>query len=334
MNDITQLRIRLTWRLFLLTGSASVFACVTTLFAQTMSGSLRAGAILTLLAGLILGAVFCSLVARQVARQSHELANAMRLASRLGASQRVEATQAGIFSEVASEWHRALEELAASQFEHQTLAASHYKSLTDFIRMISKAVDERTSHLRGHAERVSAYSVEIARELKLNPDETERIRLSALLHDIGTMGVDDSLVTRDGPLTAEEFEIVKAHTVKGASILRSIESLSDLIPGVELHHESLDGRGYPYGLQGDEIPLMPRIIAVADSFDAMTSARPYQPAMDPQYVLEVMNRLSGTRYDLGAVQALARSVESGAIQAGRCRPQMTFRQKRQCVSTG
>ena len=192
-------------------------------------------------------------------------------------------------------------------------AALHYTALTELMRMIAKAIDERTSYLRGHSERVAIYSAAIARELRMDPAIVERIRLSALLHDIGTIGIEDSLVRKDAPLTPEEFEIVKAHTVKGASILRPIEALNDLIPGVELHHESLDGMGYPHGLKRDEIPMMARIISVADSFDAMTTTRPYQRAMDPDYVLEVMNRLAGIRYDESAVAALTELVQQGIL---------------------
>lgn len=202
---------------------------------------------------------------------------------------------------------------ADQELKPQSEATLHYTALTELMRMFAKAVDERTSYLRGHSERVSVYAAEIARELRIDPAIVERIRLSALLHDIGTIGIEDSVVRKDAPLTPEEFEIVKAHTVKGASILRPIVALNDLIPGVELHHESLDGMGYPYGLKSDEIPMMARIIAVADSFDAMTTARPYQRAMDPEYVLEVMQRLGGVRYDGSAVAALTELVESGLI---------------------
>jgi HD-GYP domain-containing protein (c-di-GMP phosphodiesterase class II) len=116
--------------------------------------------------------------------------------------------------------------------------------------------------------------------------------------------------------------------VKGASILRPIEALHDLIPGIELHHESLDGSGYPYGLRGEEIPVMARIIAVADSFDAMTSARPYQSAMDPGYVLEVLERLAGSRYDAAAVQALATLVKRGTIVVKNLRAPVSFQRRR------
>jgi len=213
------------------------------------------------------------------------------------------------------------------QAKHEE-ARRAYETLAELIRMMAKAVDERAAYLRGHSERVARYSAAIARKLGLDEEKVESIRLSGLLHDIGTLGIEDYLVMKDSPLAPEEFEIVKAHTVKGAAILRPIEMLHDLIPGVELHHESLDGTGYPYGLKGDQIPLMARIIAVADSFDAMTTPRPYQAAMNPEYVLEVMKRLSGARYDSAVVDALTALVRSGALEVKKLRVPVSFRMRR------
>ncbi len=198
----------------------------------------------------------------------------------------------------------------------EAAAANNYAAFTGLVRMFAKAVDERTPYLRGHSERVAQYAVAIATELRIAPVAVERIRLAALLHDIGSLAVVDSLTSKTSSLTPQEYEIVKAHTVRGAAILRPIEALQDLIPGIELHHESLDGRGYPYGLKREDIPLMPRIIAVADSFDAMTTPRPYQAAMSAEYVLEVMSRLAGIRYDEAAVAALSMLVEDGRIRVG------------------
>ncbi len=130
------------------------------------------------------------------------------------------------------------------------------------------------------------------------------------------------------PLTPEEFEIVKAHTVKGAAILRPITMLQDLVAGVELHHESLDGMGYPYGLKGEQIPLMARIVSVADSFDAMTTPRPYQSAMNADYVLDILTRLSGTRYDPSVVVALSELVKTGALEVKNVRTPVSFRMRK------
>ncbi|MGA8109401.1 MAG: HD-GYP domain-containing protein [Acidobacteriaceae bacterium] len=232
-----------------------------------------------------------------------------------------------LFEDVIPSWQTALQALRDTRQEKQDEACLQYQTLTELMRMVAKAVDERTAYLRGHSERVAEYAAEIAKKLGLDPRQTERVRLAALLHDIGCLGVADSVALKETPLTAEEFEIVKAHTVKGAAILRPIPLLQDLVPGVELHHESLDGLGYPYGLKGEQIPLMARIVAVADSFDAMTTPRPYQAAMNADYVLDILKRLAGTRYDAQVVAALTDLVTSGAIEVRKVRTPISFRMR-------
>ena len=233
-----------------------------------------------------------------------------------------------LFADVVPTWQLALRTLREKSNEKSEEARGHYETLKDLMRMIAKAVDERTAYLRGHSERVAAYAAAIAWKLGLDEHQVERVRLAALLHDIGCLGVEDYLVMKTTPLTPEEFEIVKAHTVKGAAILRPITMLQDLVAGVELHHESLDGMGYPYGLKGEQIPLMARIVSVADSFDAMTTPRPYQSAMNADYVLDILTRLSGTRYDPSVVVALSELVKTGALEVKNVRTPVSFRMRK------
>ena len=188
------------------------------------------------------------------------------------------------------------------------------------IQMLAGAVDEKDPYTRGHSDRVTRYSVLIATELGLPDDEIEKIRISAQLHDVGKIGIEDRILKKPGALTQEEFEIMKTHTTKGAIILRPVEQLRDMIPGIELHHESLDGRGYPYGLKGDAIPLMPRVIMVADCFDAMTTNRPYQAAADPEYVVRIINSLAGTKFDPRCVAAFTAVFERGQLHVRRDTP--------------
>lgn len=185
------------------------------------------------------------------------------------------------------------------------------------ITMIAGAVDEKDPYTKGHSDRVTRYSVLLAKEMGLAEEEVEKIRISAQLHDVGKIGIEDRILKKPGALTPEEFEIMKQHTTKGAAILRPVEQLKDMIPGIELHHESLDGRGYPYGLKGDQIPQMPRIIMVADTFDAMTTNRPYQAAMDPEYVVRIINSLANTKFDPQVVAALTSVVEKGLLKVRR-----------------
>jgi putative nucleotidyltransferase with HDIG domain len=185
------------------------------------------------------------------------------------------------------------------------------------IQMLAGAVDEKDPYTRGHSDRVTRYSVMIATELGLSTEEVEKIRIAAQLHDVGKIGIEDRILKKPGALTQEEFDIMKTHTTKGANILRPVEQLRDMIPGIELHHESLDGRGYPYGLKGEAIPLMPRIIMVADTFDAMTTNRPYQAAADPEYVVRIINSLANTKFDPKCVAAFTAVFQRGELQVRR-----------------
>jgi HD-GYP domain-containing protein (c-di-GMP phosphodiesterase class II) len=182
------------------------------------------------------------------------------------------------------------------------------------IRMLSAAIDEKDPYTRGHSGRVSKYSTVIAQELGLSAEELDKLKISALLHDVGKIGVDDKVLKKPGSLTPEEFEIMKTHTTKGANIMRPVSQLKDMLPGIELHHEHLDGRGYPYGLTGPQIPLMARIIAVADTLDAMTTNRPYQSAMDLEFALARIKALTGSKFDQAVVNALDSAVKAGKIR--------------------
>src|SRR5436853_5991789 len=183
--------------------------------------------------------------------------------------------------------------------------------------MLAGAVDEKDPYTKGHSDRVTRYSVILATELALTQEEIEKVRISAQLHDVGKIGIEDRILKKPGALTPDEFEVMKTHTVKGGTILRPVEKLKEMLPGIELHHESLDGRGYPFGLKGDQIPLMPRIIMVADTFDAMTTNRPYQAAMDPEYVIRIINSLANTKFDAYVVAAMTRVFESGKLRIHR-----------------
>src|SRR5262249_7045818 len=133
-------------------------------------------------------------------------------------------------------------------------------------------------------------------------------------------GIEDRILKKPGALTPAEFEIMKTHTTKGANILRPVQQLRDMLPGIELHHEALDGRGYPYGLKGDQIPLLARIIAVADTFDAVTTNRPYQQAHDPVEAIRIINSLVSKRLDPQCAAALTAVFERGEIRVPRSMP--------------
>jgi putative nucleotidyltransferase with HDIG domain len=176
---------------------------------------------------------------------------------------------------------------------------------TGAIRALAVALDARDPYTAGHSERVSVLSVAIGRVLNLPDEQIEVLRLGALLHDIGKIGVPDHVLRKPGPLTPAEFEIIQQHPVLGSRILRSVPFLARHLPIVELHHERPDGRGYPHGLREDDIPLAARIVHVADAYDAITSARAYRAARPGNEAVKELWRCAGTQFHAEIVGALA-----------------------------
>jgi putative nucleotidyltransferase with HDIG domain len=211
------------------------------------------------------------------------------------------------FNKMAGDIEEYIERLKESAEENRELFVGS-------IRMLAAAIDEKDPYTRGHSGRVAKYSSIIGRELGLTPEDLDTLRISALLHDVGKIGVEDRVLKKPGALTPEEFDLMKQHTVKGANIMRPVSQLKNMLPGIELHHEHIDGRGYPYGLQGPQIPLMARIIGVADTLDAMTTNRPYQSAMDLEFALGKIKALAGSKFDAVVVNALDAAVNAGRIR--------------------
>ncbi|MFZ1919420.1 MAG: HD domain-containing phosphohydrolase [Terriglobales bacterium] len=252
--------------------------------------------------------------ARHVTNPLQVLAQSSRAIARGDFSQRVHLKTRTEIGELAATFNTMSEEL--EQFvEDLKRAAEENKALfMGSIQMLAGAVDEKDPYTRGHSDRVTRYSLLIAKEMGLDPGFQEVLRVSAQLHDVGKIGIEDRILKKPGALTPEEFEIMKTHTTKGANILRPVPQLREMLPGIELHHEALNGRGYPYGLKGDEIPLLARVIAVADTFDAVTTNRPYQKAHEAKDALRIIQNLSGQRLDPRAVTALLAVYERGEIR--------------------
>jgi HD-GYP domain-containing protein (c-di-GMP phosphodiesterase class II) len=263
----------------------------------------RTGRLLALLA-VFLSIGLSIFSARRITHPLQVLAESSRAIAKGDFTQRVHIKTRTEIGELASTFNTMSEEL--EQFvEDLKRAAEENKALfMGSIQMLAGAVDEKDPYTRGHSDRVTKYSLMIAGEMGLDPGFLEILRISAQLHDVGKIGIEDRILKKPGALTPEEFEIMKTHTTKGANILRPVTQLREMLPGIELHHEALNGRGYPYGLKGDEIPLLPRVIAVADTFDALTTNRPYQQAHDPFEAVRIIENLSGKRLDPTAVTAL------------------------------
>jgi putative nucleotidyltransferase with HDIG domain len=173
------------------------------------------------------------------------------------------------------------------------------------IGALATALDARDPYTAGHSQRVADLSVSIGRQMQLSEADLETLRLGALLHDIGKIGVSDAVLRKPTKLTADEFEQIKLHPTLGARILKPLRFLDAQLAIVELHHERPDGRGYPHGLKGDEIPMFARIVHVADAFDAMTSARAYRGALPVTAAISELWRLIGIDFDAQVVQAMA-----------------------------
>lgn len=174
---------------------------------------------------------------------------------------------------------------------------------------LADAIEKRDRYTAGHTRRVTKYSLMIADRIGIEPAERKWLALSGILHDIGKIGVRDKILNKEGPLERDEFEKMKEHTILGAEIVQKISSLSKVIDGILFHHEKLDGTGYPHGLKGDEIPLFARIIAVADTYDAMTTDRPYRKGMSSAAATAELKRNAGTQFDPEIVEAFLAAVK-------------------------
>ncbi|MEY2412276.1 MAG: hypothetical protein QOD84_882 [Acidobacteriaceae bacterium] len=273
----------------------------------------RTARLLALIAGFVSIAISI-FAARRITNPLEVLTESSRAIARGDFSQRVKLKSRTEIGELATTFNVMSEELEHFVLDLKRAANENRDLFMGSIQMLAGAVDEKDPYTRGHSDRVTRYCLLIATEMSLPDDFLEIVRVSAQLHDVGKIGIEDRILKKPGALTPEEFDVMKTHTTKGANILRPVAQLKDMIPGIELHHESLDGRGYPHGLKDEEIPLLPRIIAVADTFDALTTNRPYQQAHDPKDALRIIHSLAGKRLDPVAVAALEAIYERGEIR--------------------
>lgn len=208
---------------------------------------------------------------------------------------------------------RRMDRMLERQAHEMALMKQQIRMGNETIIAIAKAVDAKDERTSQHSQRVSQYSEMIARELGFSEKECENLRRAALMHDIGKIGIPDAILNKPARLTDDEYAVMKSHVTRGSEILKDFTMIEHVVEGARFHHERYDGKGYPDGLKGEEIPLYGRIIGVADAFDAMTANRVYRKQMDFGYVLNEMKNGRGTQFDPHIVDIMLRLIDEGKI---------------------
>jgi HD-GYP domain-containing protein (c-di-GMP phosphodiesterase class II) len=292
--------------------------------------SLALVAVVAVLA-LVLGTLF----AGEISRPIHELAvGANRLAggdysTRVSVRSHNEVgILADAFNQMGGEIQKAIEQIRQA-------AARNKELFLGSIRMLANAIDEKDPYTRGHSERVAFYSALIARHMGMPPDEVERVHLSGIIHDVGKIGIEDKILRKPAALTEDEYEMMKQHPRKGEKILEAVPLLKQMAGSGLMHHENVDGSGYPDGLRGTQIPLLGRIVSVADAFDAMTTDRPYSKAMTFEAALARLRFLAGKKFDPDCVTAIEKAAATGDLTPAKARrASVASRQQDVAVASG
>ena len=293
---------RREWGVFVQATESKIYQPVSKMIESTLQWGL-----LALASALVAAAVFARLLANPINR----LAEATRAFSRGEFSARVHVRSMTEVGELADTFNRMAADLEEYILRLKKAAAENNELFLGTARALASAIDAKDPYTRGHSVRVNRYSVILARYLDQSESDIADIHVASLLHDVGKIGVDDAILKKPGKLTPDEFEQMKRHTVIGETIMSPIRQMQRLLPGLRSHHERWAGEGYPDGLKGAEIPLMARIIAVADSFDAMTTNRPYQNAMSFEQAHARLNELKGSGFDEHIVEAFNRAYFAG-----------------------
>jgi putative nucleotidyltransferase with HDIG domain len=295
------------WGVVVLKPAAAAFGTVERLLYNTLVAS----ALL-----VVVALIFAVVAARQVSRPIQRLAETIHEIAAGNFGRRVQvAGPAAEIADLAEDFNLMTAQLEGYVERLRRAAQANRDLFVSSIRALAAAIDAKDPYTRGHSERVAAMSRTVARHLSLPEEIQNRAWIGALLHDVGKIGIEDRILQKGGVLTAEEYETMKTHPVIGAEIMSPIEQLREMIPAIRWHHEAWNGRGYPDGLKGEQIPLLARIVAITDCFDAITTSRPYQRAYAPQFALETITKLTGSRFDAKVVTAFLRAFESGELEA-------------------
>jgi len=204
-------------------------------------------------------------------------------------------------------------QIAGSELERIRLYRELKGMFINSVRAFVSAIDAKDAYTHGHSERVTGYAVKIAKALGWKGEQLDTLQMSAILHDVGKIGVPEAILSKPASLTAEEFTLIMRHPEIGARIIGEIPQLKHTLSGILFHHERYDGKGYPKKLSGADIPVLGRLIAVADAYDAMTSDRPYRKGLKTEQALQELVTHSGKQFDPEFVSAFISAYERGAI---------------------
>jgi len=264
---------------------------------------------------LALALLFGVWLAASLARPINLLAESARAFARGDFEARVAIHSRNEIGELADTFNQMSDQIQDHIRRLRAAAQENQELFLGTIKALAAAIDEKDPYTRGHSDRVSRYAVLLAKDLGLGSEEIRRVQVGSLLHDVGKIGIDDRILRKPTVLTEDEYRYMKQHPEKGASMLASIKNMKEINPAVRHHHERWDGGGYPGGLRGDAIPLIARIVNVADTFDAMTTNRPYQKSMSFEKAVARLKEMSGSASDPHVVAALARLYEKGDLKA-------------------
>ena len=289
-----------------LLASAAPTAISALVLLRAAPGSLDRGALAAVTASLVLAAILAAVVARSVTRPIAECVRGALDIARGRFGREVNVASRTEIRDLAYTFNHMSRELANYDVENRRLIEALERGYVDTIRALAAAVDAKDPYTLGHSERVAALSVEIGRELALPASTLKALEHGGLLHDIGKIGIPDGILSKPAPLTPGEMALVRAHSAIGAEIVAGVEFLRDAMPAIRSHHERFDGTGYPDGLRGEAIPLIARIVNIADTWDACTSRRPYQDAIPAEVVVAILGGLRGAQTDPQVHDALLR----------------------------
>ena len=287
---------RLGWGIFVQVERRLAYSSVQAMIRSTITWAAIA---------LGLALVFGFWLAASIARPINQLAETARAFARGDFEARSDVRSRNEIGELAETYNRMSDQIQDHIRKLHAAAQENQELFLGTIKALAAAIDEKDPYTRGHSERVSRLSVLMARSLGLGSREIQNVQIGSLLHDVGKIGIDDRILRKPAVLTEDEYRYMKQHPEKGASMLAPIKNMMEINPAVRHHHERWDGGGYPAGLRGEEIPLIARIVNVADTFDAMTTNRPYQKAMSLEKAVMRLKELSGTAHDPLLVKVVA-----------------------------